>query len=362
MSHDGQTFHGDHAYVSYQKPLNAHRLPIVFLHGAGQSGKTWESTQDGRLRFPLHLHHRTFMPRHKETLSFLFILSALMAFTSLSTDIYLPALPTMERTLGGDAELTVTGFLVGFAIAQLLWGPISDRIGRRIPLFIGMVLFVVGSVGCALSGTMAEVVFWRVFQAVGACVGPMLSRAMIRDLYGSTQAAQMLSTLVMIMAGAPIVGPLLGGLLLKTGSWHLIFWLMAIIGVGGFISIFRLPESLPPEKRAQGSAWGAFASYGALLRNRPFMRNTLCVTFFYVAAYAFITGSPFVYIDYFHVDPQYYGFWFGVNILGVMAMSAVNRRLAGRMPLERLLWLATLVASAAALVQLVMAFTGVGGI
>ena len=302
------------------------------------------------------------MPRHKETLSFPFILSALMAFTSLSTDIYLPALPTMERTLGGDAELTVTGFLVGFAIAQLLWGPISDRIGRRIPLFIGMVLFVVGSVGCALSGTMAEVVFWRVFQAVGACVGPMLSRAMIRDLYGSTQAAQMLSTLVMIMAGAPIVGPLLGGLLLKTGSWHLIFWLMAIIGVGGFISIFRLPESLPPEKRAQGSAWGAFASYGALLRNRPFMRNTLCVTFFYVAAYAFITGSSFVYIDYFHVDPQYYGFWFGVNILGVMAMSAVNRRLAGRMPLERLLWLATLVASAAALVQLVMAFTGIGGI
>lgn len=92
------------------------------------------------------------------------------------------------------------------------------------------------------------------------------------------------------------------------------------------------------------------------------MRNTLCVTFFYVAAYAFITGSPFVYIDYFHVDPQYYGFWFGVNILGVMAMSAVNRRLAGRMPLERLLWLATLVASAAALVQLVMAFTGIGGI
>ena len=280
------------------------------------------------------------MPRHKETLSFLFILSALMAFTSLSTDIYLPALPTMERTLGGDAELTVTGFLVGFAIAQLLWGPISDRIGRRIPLFIGMVLFIIGSVGCALSGTMAEVVFWRVFQAVGACVGPMLSRAMIRDLYGSTQAAQMLSTLVMIMAGAPIVGPLLGGLLLKTASWHLIFWLMAIIGVGGFISIFRLPESLPPEKRAQGSACGAFASYGALLRNRPFMRNTLCVTFFYVAAYAFITGSPFVYIDYFHVDPQYYGFWFGVNILGVMAMSAVNRRL----------------------VQLVMAFTGIGGI
>ena len=147
------------------------------------------------------------MPIKKHTLAFLLILSALMAFTSLSTDIYLPAMPTMEKQLGGNSELTITGFLIGFAIAQLIWGPISDRIGRKLPLFIGMVLFVIGSVGCALSESMSAVVFWRVFQALGACVGPMLGRAMIRDVFAQSQAAQMLSTLIIIMAVAPIAGP-----------------------------------------------------------------------------------------------------------------------------------------------------------
>ena len=109
-------------------------------------------------------------------------------------------MPTMERQLHGDSELTITGFLIGFATMQLVWGPISDRIGRKIPLFIGMALFATGSVGCAMSDTMASVVLWRVFQAVSACVGPMLSRAMISDLFGSSQAAQMLSTLVIIKA------------------------------------------------------------------------------------------------------------------------------------------------------------------
>ncbi|RAP69646.1 MFS transporter, partial [Candidatus Erwinia dacicola] len=129
----------------------------------------------------------------KHGLSFLLILSALMAVTSLSTDIYLPAMPMMAKDLQGDAELTITGFLIGFCIAQLIWGPISDRYGRRLPLFIGLGLFIIGSVGCALSTNIEQIVFWRVFQALGACTGPMLARAMIRDLFSRTRAAQMLS-------------------------------------------------------------------------------------------------------------------------------------------------------------------------
>ncbi|STQ81681.1 Inner membrane transport protein ydhC [Hafnia alvei] len=144
----------------------------------------------------------------KTGLSFLLILSALMAVTSLSTDIYLPTMPMMAKDLQGDAELTITGFLIGFCIAQLIWGPISDRYGRRLPLFIGLGLFIVGSVGCALSTDIVQIVFWRVFQALGACTGPMLARAMIRDLFSRTRAAQMLSTLMIIMAIAPIAGPL----------------------------------------------------------------------------------------------------------------------------------------------------------
>ncbi|WP_041639823.1 multidrug effflux MFS transporter [[Mannheimia] succiniciproducens] len=302
------------------------------------------------------------MTSSRPNLTLLLILGALMACTSLSTDIYLPAMPTMAKELQGNTELTITGFLIGFAIAQLIWGPISDRIGRKIPLFIGMALFAVGSVGCALSQSMAEIVFWRVFQAVGACVGPMLSRAMIRDLYDRSQAAQMLSTLTIIMAAAPIIGPLLGGLLLKISSWQAIFWLLVVIGILLFLSIIKLPETLPPAKRAAGSFWSAFGNYRILLKNRAFMRYTLCVTFFYVAAYAFITGSPFVYIDYFKVDPQYYGFLFGVNIVGVALLSAVNRRLVRHYPLESLLRVSTMIALCAVLILVVLVFMDLDGI
>ena len=302
------------------------------------------------------------MPIKKHTLAFLLILSAMMAFTSLSVDIYLPALPAMSHDLRGDAELTVTGFLIGFTLAQLIWGPVADRIGRKTPLAVGMLLFTVGSVGCALSQTLPQIVFWRVFQAFGACVGPMLSRAMIRDLFGASQAARLLSTLVMIMAVAPIAGPLLGGVLLKIASWHAHFWLLAAIGALMFAAVFRLPESLPATRRARTPLWTAFADYRRLLTNRPFMRYTLCVTFFYIAAYAFITGSPKVYIGHFGIAPEYYGFWFGANIIGVMLLSAANRRLTRRFPLDILLKYATLTAAVAALLLVPAASLGIWGI
>lgn len=288
--------------------------------------------------------------RNTTGLSFILILSALMAFTSLSTDIYLPPMPVMAKDLHGDAELTITGFLIGFCIAQLIWGPVSDHFGRRLPLFAGMVLFIVGSVGCALSENIGQIVFWRVFQALGACTGPMLGRAMIRDLFSRTRAAQMLSTLMIIMAIAPIAGPLLGGQMIKITSWHSIFWLLTAIGTLMLISLIWLPETLPEEKREKASLAGAFRNYYTLLSNAQYMRFTLCLTFYYIAAYAFITGSPFVYISYFGVDPQHYGWLFAVNIVGLMAVSVVNRRLVHRYPLETLLKCAVTVAALAALV------------
>ncbi|TDS88026.1 DHA1 family bicyclomycin/chloramphenicol resistance-like MFS transporter [Rahnella sp. BIGb0236] len=295
-------------------------------------------------------------------LSFILILSALMAFTSLSTDIYLPAMPLMAKDLHGDAELTITGFLIGFCIAQLIWGPISDHFGRRLPLFAGMALFIVGSVGCALSEGIGQIVFWRVFQALGACTGPMLGRAMIRDLFSRTRAAQMLSTLMVIMAIAPIAGPLLGGQMIKITSWHSIFWLLAVIGVVMLASLFWLPETLPAEKRVKASLGSAFRNYILLLTNTQYMRFTLCLTFYYIAAYAFITGSPFVYITYFGVDPQHYGWLFAVNIVGLMAVSMVNRRLVHIYPLEVLLKRAVTVAALAALVLAIGVKMHTGGV
>ena len=308
------------------------------------------------------MSHAQRQPVKTTGLVFILILSALMAFTSLSTDIYLPAMPVMANELQGNVELTITGFLVGFCIAQLIWGPISDHLGRRIPLVIGMALFVIGSIGCALSTDITQIVFWRVFQALGACTGPMLARAMIRDLFSRTRAAQMLSTLTIVMAIAPIVGPLLGGQMIKFASWHAIFWLLAVIGILMLCSLYWLPETLPPERRVKASIRGAFETYYTLLSNRSFMRFTLSLTFYYVAAYAFITGSPFVYISWFHIDPQHYGWLFAINIVGVMSMSAVNRRLVQRYPLETLLKRAVGVATLAALALAMGTKLNVGGV
>ncbi len=293
---------------------------------------------------------------------FILILSGLMAFTSLSTDIYLPAMPVMADELQGDAELTITGFLIGFALAQLVWGPISDRLGRRKPLFIGMLLFIIGSAGCALSTTIDQIVFWRVFQALGACTGPMLARAMVRDLFARSRAAQMLSTLTIVMAIAPIAGPLIGGQMIKVTSWHAIFWLLVVIGGLMFIALRWLPETLPPERRQQGSMLGAFRNYSQLLKNATFMRYTLSLTFFYVAAYAFITGSPDVYIRYYGVAPQHYGWLFAVNIIGVMAMSVVNRRLVQRHALSSLLKISLAVAALAVVILATGVRLQIGGI
>ncbi|SDC17822.1 multidrug effflux MFS transporter [Acinetobacter boissieri] len=298
---------------------------------------------------------------HEKTpskLTLLAILSALMAFTSLSIDIYLPAMPAMQSDLQGHVELTITSFLIGFSIAQLIWGPISDRIGRKKPLFIGMVLFVIGSVGCALSQTIDQIIFWRVFQALGACTAPMLARAMVRDLYQRIEAAQMLSTLMLIMAVAPILGPLIGGQILKLSSWHVIFWLLAVIGMIMFVCIFRLPETHNPKIQQQDQPIKhAFLNYGALLKNWQFMRYVLALTAFYVAAYTFIVGSPLVYISYYHIDSQHYGWLFGLNIMGVMMISLINKKLVRRIALYKLLKWATTVSMCAMLTLVYLFYT-----
>ncbi len=293
---------------------------------------------------------------------FLGILGALMAFTSLSTDIYLPAMPEMTKELNGNAELTITGFLFGFTFAQLIWGPISDSIGRKIPLFIGMLIFAVGAAGCASSGNIQQIVFWRVIQAVGACTGPMLARAMVRDLFSLTKAAQMLSTLMIIMAIAPIIGPLLGGQIVRVSSWHTIFWLLTVIGVLMFVSLLWLPETLDKERRAPASVAKAFVNYWYLLRHKVFMRFTLCVTFYYISVYTFVAGSPKVYISYFHVAPQHYGWLFASNIVGVMTLSFFNRNFVKYLSLRRLLQIATTIAMAAMIVLAVCVKADWGGI
>lgn len=203
---------------------------------------------------------------------------------------------------------------------------------------------------------------WRVVQALGACVGPVLSRAMVRDIYGREQSARMLSTLILIMGVAPLAGPLLGGQILAFWSWQGIFWTLTGVGVLTLALLRLLPESLPLSRRAITPLRHTFADYLELLGDVRLMGYALSCGFFYAGAYAFIVGTPFVYIEYYHVSPQAYGWLFGLNILGMMVANLVNRRLLRYVGSERLFHIGTWVLALTGIVLAINARFGWGGL
>ncbi|MDH7795425.1 MULTISPECIES: multidrug effflux MFS transporter [unclassified Beijerinckia] len=293
------------------------------------------------------------------------VLSALMGFASISTDLYLPAMPAMGQALGattGLMELTVSGYLVGFSLGQLLWGPIGDRYGRRVPVAIGLVLFVIGSAGCALSDSASAMIFWRVVQAVGACAGVALARAMVRDLYEGHRAAQMLSTLMTVMAIAPLLGPVIGGQILSLAGWRAIFWTLVGVGVLTLAALFTIPETLPAKRRNREPLRGSLLRYGQLLKQRQLLGYAGTGGFFYGGIYAYVAGTPFAYISYHHVPPQFYGLLFGVGIIGIMATNLINSWIVARFGSARLLVHGTKLAAVSGVVLAATAWTGWGGL
>ncbi|WP_226034277.1 Bcr/CflA family multidrug efflux MFS transporter [Aquitalea palustris] len=301
----------------------------------------------------------------QRNLRLMLILSALMSFASISTDLYLPALPSMQHALHASRagiELTFSAFLVGFSMGQLFWGPYSDRVGRRKPIAIGIVLFALGSAGCALSDTVWQMMLWRVIQAVGACVGPVLSRAMVRDRYGREQSAHKLSTLILIMGVAPLLGPLLGGQILLVWSWQGIFWLLTIVAALLLFCLRYLPETLARKNRNTQPVQQVFREYLSLLQDKSLLVYALAGAFFYAGAYTFIVATPFAYIEYFHVSPQGYGYLFGINIAGMMLANAANRHLLGRFSSKHLFMAGCLVLALSGLVLMMNVYWSVGGL
>jgi DHA1 family bicyclomycin/chloramphenicol resistance-like MFS transporter len=223
-------------------------------------------------------------------------------------------------------------------------------------------LFVVGSVGCALSGTAMQMVGWRVVQAVGACAGPVLARAMVRDLYARERSAQVLSTLILVMGIGPLLAPLLGGQILAVWSWQGIFWILVGCGLLALVGLSTMPETLPRARRNSQPLGEALLGYIALARSPRLLGYALPGAFFYGGLFAHIAGTPFAYIDYHHVPPQAYGLLFGVNVAGMMAANLLNARLVARLGADRLLRLGTGGAAFAGVVLALDARFGWGGL
>ncbi|MCW8862034.1 MAG: multidrug effflux MFS transporter, partial [Rhodospirillales bacterium] len=257
-----------------------------------------------------------------------------VAFGPVSTDLYLPSLPAMQDAFGvdvGTVQLTLSVFLAGFAVAQLIYGPLSDRHGRRPTLIAGIVLFFAASLICAFAPSIEVLLSGRFFQAVGAGAGPVLGRAIVRDLFDREEGARVLAFMSSAMALAPMVAPIIGGQLHVAFGWRANFIALAVLGAVALSLVWRMVQET--NRYADPSATQArtiAANFRVLLRNREFLGYTLSVMFSYGALFAFISGSSFVLIGVLEVPPQYFGFCFASVVIGYVSGAFAAGKLARR--------------------------------
>lgn len=269
------------------------------------------------------------------------ILGALTAFTPLSVDMYLPALPALEtefHTTTAAAQRTLTAFFAGFALGQLFYGPLSDRYGRKLPLYVSLSLFAIASAACALAPDVATLSGARFMQAFGACAGAVIARAVVRDAYPPERIAEIYSLLILVMGVAPMLAPLMGGALMTLWSWHAIFWALALLGALSLLLVrFRLRETLPRERRSALSLRGVLRGYGRLLAAPTFLLPALIGGCSMAGMFAYIAGSPFLFIERFGFSETQFAWFFGANAMGLIAVSQINGRIAGANPARPML-------------------------
>ncbi|MCW2481718.1 multidrug effflux MFS transporter [Candidatus Symbiopectobacterium sp. NZEC135] len=262
------------------------------------------------------------------------ILGILCAFDAMSIDLYLPAFPAIAHAIGADAagmQTSLSVFLIGLAFGQVLYGPFTDRYGRKVPLLLGIALFLAASVCLSHSASLTEFVFFRLLQGIGGAAGLVIPRAIVADLYAEREAAKVFSLLMQVMAIAPIVAPPLGNLLSGSLGWQSIFWGLGLVGAIMLFATWRwVPESLPRDRRMQGNIGSAFVGYSALFRQRVYMGYTLSGAFTLGGLFTYIGASAFIFIDYFHLSPTLYSTLFAANALGMVVCGQINIFLLNR--------------------------------
>ncbi|RAS27056.1 MULTISPECIES: multidrug effflux MFS transporter [unclassified Pseudomonas] len=274
------------------------------------------------------------------------ILGALSAFGPLAIDFYLPAFPAMAQAFATDEkhiQATLAAYFLGLSIGQLAYGPVADRFGRRKPLLFGVALFTLASLACAYAPNLDTLIVARFVQALGGCAGMVLSRAIVSDKCDPVASAKVFSQLMLVMGLAPILAPMLGGVLVNVSGWQSIFLALSLFSAASLFAVsLGLPESLPAHMPRQPLS-GALRQYLRLLADRVFMGHALTGGIAIAGMFAYIAGSPFVFIKLYGVPAEHYGWLFGTNAAGFILVAQVNARLlAKRGPaflLVRAVWL-----------------------
>ncbi len=262
------------------------------------------------------------------------VLGLLSAIGPFAIDMYLPALPSIGQSLGastGAVQASLMAFFISLGIGQIIYGPVSDMVGRKPPLYFGLALFALASVGCALAPDVETLVGLRFVQGLGACAGMVIPRAVVRDLHTGTDAARLMSLLMLVFSVSPILAPLAGSLLIESLGWRSVFWAVTVAGVAGLVLLATsLPETRPPAQRVDSSVGSALKAYGVLLRDRRFMGLVATGAFGISSFFVYLANSSFVLIDHYGLSPRQYSIAFAVNAASFIGISQFTGKLAGR--------------------------------
>ncbi len=295
-------------------------------------------------------------------LTLILILGSLAALGPLSIDMYLPAFPDMSRSFDASAsliQLSLTACMLGMALGQLIVGPLSDVRGRKRPLMIALLAYLLASLACAMAPTIEVLIALRFIQGAAGASGIVISRAIVRDLFEGPELTRFFAALSLVNGTAPILAPVIGGQLLRFGDWHFVFYLLAILSTLMLLAVaLCLPETLPLERRVEGNLTTTLKTFGRLLTDRVFIGYAFAQAFVMGAMFAYISGSPFVLQNIYGASPQQFSFLFGLNGIGIILAAQIAGRLAGRVDSERLMRISlTVVASASIFLFLALTLT-----
>ena len=272
--------------------------------------------------------------RPHSSFKIVFILGLLAMLMPLSIDMYLPALPVISAQFGvpaGSAQMTLSTYILGFALGQLFYGPMADSLGRKPVILGGTLIFAAAAVACALAQSIDQLIVMRFFHGLAAAAASVVINALMRDIYPKEEFSRMMSFVMLVTTIAPLVAPMAGGAVLVWFSWHAIFWILALAALlASAMIFFFIDETLAVERRQKFHIRTTMGNFASLFRHKRVLSYMLASGFSFAGMFSFLSAGPFVYIELNHVSPQHFGYYFALNIVFLFIMTIINSRFVRR--------------------------------
>ncbi|EKS6728403.1 Bcr/CflA family multidrug efflux MFS transporter [Enterobacter mori] len=302
--------------------------------------------------------------RPHSSFKIVFILGLLAMLMPLSIDMYLPALPVISAQFGvpaGSAQMTLSTYILGFAIGQLLYGPMADSLGRKPVILGGTLVFAGAAVACALAQSIDQLIIMRFFHGLAAAAASVVINALMRDVYPKEEFSRMMSFVMLVTTIAPLVAPMVGGAVLVWFSWHAIFWILAVAALlASAMIFFFIDETLPVEHRQKFHIRTTMGNFASLFRHKRVLSYMLASGFSFAGMFSFLSAGPFVYIELNHVSPQHFGYYFALNIVFLFVMTIINSRFVRRVGAINMFRAGLWIQFVMAIWMVVSAFLGIG--